>query len=155
MTFAMLIMIGLMAFGSKCFKIIQILPAPIVRLAITNSDSLRENTCPLKSLAVPIHPVAAMAIIIGKIPGLMIRISSTTHSICGMEAISSQNFDEDYYGDFLGFWNCADKQMNIYEFIDGQMMSNARFRNFREHNKLGNDFVVLSKQKLIDITNNK
>lgn len=65
------------------------------------------------------------------------------------------NFDEDYYGDFLGFWNCADKQMNIYEFIDGQMMSNARFRNFREHNKLGNDFVVLSKQKLIDITNNK
>ena len=30
------------------------------------------------------------------------------------------NFDEDYYGDFLGFWNCADKQMNIYEFIDGQ-----------------------------------
>lgn len=29
-------------------------------------------------------------------------------------------------------------------------MSNAKFRDFREYNKIGNDFLVLSKPKLID-----
>ena len=31
-------------------------------------------------------------------------------------------------------------------------MSNAKFRDFREHNKIGNDFLVLSKLKELNIT---
>ena len=54
--------------------------------------------------------------------------------------------------DILGYWNCADRQMNIYEFIDGKLMTNGRFRIFRKHNKIGNDFIVLSNQKLIDLS---
>lgn len=38
----------------------------------------------------PIQPVTAMAMMIGNTPGFMMRIRSTTQSICGMEAINSQ-----------------------------------------------------------------
>ena len=63
------------------------------------------------------------------------------------------NFEssENPFKDILGYWNCADKQMNIYEVIDGELMTNGRFRELREYNKIGNDFTVLSNQKIIDV----
>lgn len=65
------------------------------------------------------------------------------------------NFEGDYYGNFLGFWSCEEKNMKFSSGDTYTHMNNAKFRDFRKHNKIGNDFVVLSKQKLIDISNNK
>lgn len=72
------------------------------------------------------------------------------------------NFEESdnyypYYDDFLGYWSCKEKNMIITPTSNKnyQLVGNDKFRDFREHNKIGNDFVVLSKQKLIDITSNK
>ena len=57
------------------------------------------------------------------------------------------------WGDFLGYWSCEEKNVK-YESITKDetyiRMSDARFRDFREYNKIGNDFLVLSKTKLID-----
>lgn len=52
-----------------------------------------------------------------------------------------------------GFWSCENKDVSFsigivrksYVFLD-----NIKFNSFREHNKIGNDFLVLSKPKLID-----
>ena len=53
--------------------------------------------------------------------------------------------------DYLGYWSCEEKDVsgvpknNRYE-----AMNNAKFREFREYNKIGNDFLVLSHPKIID-----
>lgn len=53
----------------------------------------------------------------------------------------------------FGYWSCKKKQINIDKdkYDDTfKEISNAKFREFREHNELGNDFLVLSQPKIID-----
>ena len=66
------------------------------------------------------------------------------------------NFEDDYYGGFLGFWSCEEKNMTINPISNEsyKRIGNGKFRDFREYNRIGNDFIVLSKQKIIDIINN-
>lgn len=56
---------------------------------------------------------------------------------------------------FLGYWSCVEKNVK-YEFLTKNetyiKMNNAKFNAFREQNKVGNDFLVLSQSKIIDIT---
>lgn len=63
------------------------------------------------------------------------------------------NFEGDDNKFGLGCWSCEKKDvsLSIGMFIDSYVhMDNAKFRMFREHNSIGNDFLVLSKPKLID-----
>ncbi len=65
------------------------------------------------------------------------------------------NFEGDaVFGfDTLGYWSCEEKDVSpIPGFTNKSYIKicNAKFRDFREYNKIGNDFLVLSKTKLID-----
>lgn len=64
----------------------------------------------------------------------------------------SFNFSEDDNSLGLGFWSCEKKNASILPSSEYTYMTNNKFNNFREYNKIGNDFLVLSKLKLIDIT---
>ena len=64
----------------------------------------------------------------------------------------SFNFSEDDNVLGLGFWSCEKKDVSILPSSEYIHMTNDKFNNFREYNKIGNDFLVLSKLKLIDIT---
>lgn len=71
----------------------------------------------------------------------------------GIFVHDSFNFEGDAFPlfDYLGYWSCEEKDMSgISKNNSYKAMSNARFRNFREFNRIGNDFLVLSKPKLID-----
>ncbi len=52
----------------------------------------------------------------------------------------------------FGYWSCEKKQISINapNYDDYKEVSNKRFREFREDNKIGNDFLVLSQPKIID-----
>lgn len=54
----------------------------------------------------------------------------------------------------LGYWSCEEKNVSFSSGNGYIKMENEKFRKFREYNKLGNDFVVLSELKLIDLINN-
>lgn len=63
----------------------------------------------------------------------------------------SFNFDGE--NQLLGNWSCENKDVSSIPGVFDKTyiyMDNAKFMDFREHNKLGNDFLVLSKPKLID-----
>lgn len=71
----------------------------------------------------------------------------------GIFVHDSFNFEGDAFPlfDYLGYWSCEEKDMSgISKNNSYKAMSNARFRDFREFNRIGNDFLVLSKPKLID-----
>lgn len=56
---------------------------------------------------------------------------------------------------FLGSWSCAEKNItrNLIELRnDYYLLYNSSFEDFRNKYGIGNDFMVLSSQKLIDIT---
>lgn len=63
--------------------------------------------------------------------------------------------DDNFLG--LGYWSCSEKKVN-YGLGNNNgtytKMDNAKFNAFRERNKIGNDFLVLSELKLIDLFNN-
>lgn len=55
---------------------------------------------------------------------------------------------------FLGSWSCAEKNItrNLIELREEYyQLHNSSFRVFRDKYNIGNDFIVLSNQKLIDI----
>ncbi len=54
--------------------------------------------------------------------------------------------DQDY-----GYWSCEKKNVQYTPWDSYTSMNNEKFNLFREYNKIGNDFVVLSNQKIIDI----
>lgn len=62
------------------------------------------------------------------------------------------NFSEDdnFWG--LGNWSCEKKDVASKEGETYHKMNNEKFNSFRNYNNIGNDFLVLSKLKLIDIT---
>lgn len=67
----------------------------------------------------------------------------------------SFNFEGDAFPlfDYLGYWSCEEKDVSSTSGVTNTSyikMSNTKFRDFREYNKIGNDFLVLSKPKLID-----
>lgn len=52
-----------------------------------------------------------------------------------------------------GFWSCENKDASFFHGVFDKTyvaMNNFKFNAFREHNKMGNDFLVLSPPKLID-----
>ncbi len=60
------------------------------------------------------------------------------------------NFDgkQDY-----GYWSCEEKDMSFTPGLFNKSyieVNNFKFNAFREYNKIGNDFLVLSKPKMID-----
>lgn len=59
-----------------------------------------------------------------------------------------------FHGDQrYGYWSCKDKDVSIFSHNSYIEMNNAKFNSFREYNKIGNDFLVLSKHKIIDDLN--
>ena len=60
------------------------------------------------------------------------------------------NFAGDQY---LGYWSCEEKDIDYSEFFCNESyyeMNNKKFNEFRERTGFGNDFLVLSKPKIID-----
>ncbi len=55
--------------------------------------------------------------------------------------------------DFLGYWSCEEKEVRTVSFDGAIRLHDKTFRDFRERNKIGNDFTVLSKSKYIDLIN--
>ncbi len=62
------------------------------------------------------------------------------------------NFSEDDNWLGLGYWSCEEKDVSLLPGIINKYvkMENSKFNTFREQNKIGNDFLVLSQPKLID-----
>lgn len=67
----------------------------------------------------------------------------------------------------LGYWSCKDKKfsnvpkfdisISNVKFLDDSyvFLDNSMFRNFQYNNKLGNNFIILSNKKYIDIIKNE
>ncbi len=75
------------------------------------------------------------------------QVAVFVHDVFNFEGDANLLFDT------LGCWSCEEKDVSIVPKNDTyKKMSNAKFRDFREHNKIGNDFLVLSKLKELNIT---